>query len=736
MRIRRRDLLLGAVPSALAVPAMRGASLDRAQVCVVAGDGNRRLDVTSVMEELGVRVQSVTAAEAEKADLSQFALVWFAAPSYPYPLELTAPTLEKIEAGLRAGGSVFAEFAVNFPGVPVERTIQKTGIARLYVSSPLNMGPNGLVEGSILDEHDSICLPLRGEALGLRKILSFGRVPGVEKLAGNPKTGDTWPGLVWGERGPGHFAVATTSISEFRKREYAPASHWERFIRELIFALLPPGPRRDLLARHLPCQAYTNPRRWVMPGSAYEIVVETRPGVQVRTSSGGVMRETAPGRYEASLTAPGPGNSRIGGEISAGDTKRAFTLDVPVADRRSAYRRALERNIRWFEKSGVLFKPDGSQGVAEWISGPDINGNRIPFGKGQMFSPVRADCVFESGLAFHLYGKLAGSQRHLRAGDNMLLTVMDYQRLERGDSQYGLWYTRGRSGPPWEDDIGWCTIGCFAGHAYAGNPMFRDRGIISAEASVRAAAQTGKGGLTPAGAQDDHQPHPHDRGHLIASWLYTYGATGDRHYLELAIPALRQMAERFPKIARFLISRTAEASRFLLPLALAYAYTGEAIFADTMKQQAAYLRSRMAECGAIQEDRSNTGDRLSGTDLGLTYDANETITDQLYTTSFGAMNLWIAYKVTGDRSYLDLFHRVTDYLVRIQVESEKPEIDGGWMRGFDYSLWEYYGSNADQSWTAYTLETGWTNAIIDIALALYLTDDPFYPARPPQRLAG
>ena len=94
------------------------------------------------------------------------------------------------------------------------------------------------------------------------------------------------------------------------------------------------------------------------------------------------------------------------------------------------------------------------------------------------------------------------------------------------------------------------------------------------------------------------------------------------------------------------------------------------------------------------------------------------------------MNLWAAYKATGDPSYRELFHRVTDYLVRIQASATKPEIDGGWMRGFDYSLWEYYGSNADQSWTTYTLETGWTNAIIDIALALYLTGDSFLPGTP------
>ena len=134
----------------------------------------------------------------------------------------------------------------------------------------------------------------------------------------------------------------------------------------------------------------------------------------------------------------------------------------------------------------------------------------------------------------------------------------------------------------------------------------------------------------------------------------------------------------------------------------------------------------MAPCGAIQEDGSNAGSSVEGGDLGLTYDPADTVSDQLYTTSFAAMNLWIAYKATGEEAFLGDFHRLTDYLVRIQISSPDPRIDGGWMRGFDYTLWEYYGSNADQWWNAYVMETGWQNAVIDLALALYLSNDPFF----------
>jgi hypothetical protein len=223
--------------------------------------------------------------------------------------------------------------------------------------------------------------------------------------------------------------------------------------------------------------------------------------------------------------------------------------------------------------------------------------------------------------------------------------------------------------------------------------------------------------------------HPHIGGCVLSAWLYTYGMTGQSVYLEQSLPFLRDMIARFPHIESYVISRTCEASRFLLPLALACAYSGEPEFRAALKEQADFLRAHTAPCGAIQEAGSNLGASVEGADLGLANDKRDTISDQLYCTGFAAMNFWIAYKATGDAAYREDFFRIADYLVRIQAETPDPATDGGWMRGFDYGLWEYYGSNADQFWTAYCMETGWCNAIIDIALSLYLLDDSFFEPR-------
>jgi len=727
--MNRRHFLISVPGLAMAQHPPRSANPPRARVCVATGDGSVRPDICGAIEELGLACDVISLQAAERADPHRYALLWIACRDYPYHLALSPGLSSAILAFLESDRGVFAEFVINFPGIPAEPKPEKTGIARLFVKEPLD--PSFLPTGTILDEHDSMCLPIQSGLADVRTVLSFGTVKGVQRVLGTPDPTACWPGLLFGHRGKGRLAVAATSISDFRRREYAPVAHWELFLRELILALLDPATRSAVVSSYLPLRGYTEPRRWVPPGSVYKLVIETTAGAGVVLAGRGKAVETSPGHYEIGLKSGEAGRQTLTGAVSRQAARRVYEVGIEVRDRREEYRRVLERNIRWFERSGVLLRPDGTLGVTEWISGPDINGHRIPYGKGQMFSPQRTDCVFQSGLAFWLAGKVQARPDRQRIGDNLLRAVLDMQRLRRGDERYGLWYTRGRSGPLYQDDIAWATIGCLAGYRYTRLPVLLHRGSLSAAASVKAFKTGGKHGLALAGEEDDTYPHPHDRGHLIASWLYAYGVTGDKSYLDLALPLVDQIIDRFPSIPMFLISRTAESTRFLLPLALAFIYTRSAGYAAELRKQATYLVSRMAACGAIQEDRSNTGIKRSG-DLGLTYDADETVSDQLYTTSFAAMNLWIAYKATSDEAYLAAFHRVGDYLARIQIiDPDRPAIDGGWMRGFDYSLWEPYGSNADESWTAYCMETGWTNAIIDIALALYLLNDGFCEFRAP-----
>ncbi|MEK7404671.1 MAG: hypothetical protein AAB225_06145 [Acidobacteriota bacterium] len=734
--IGRREFLTGTAGYSL------GAALSPAQapqtanpsVVIVADPARPRPDITSVFGELGLPFRLVAADAVAGVQPDVCDLLWLVSPTYPEPSVLSPALVETIGQLLAAGKGVFAEFVTNFPDLPLSDRLRKSGVARLFVHRPLPVA-DALPAGTILEEHDSMFLPVSTEIQEAEVILAFGRVAGVRTILPGFRPETTWPGLLMGLRGPGRFALAVTSLSDFRRRQYAPLARWEPFLRQLVLTLLPEDTRDRVSKAFLPLRAYTEPRTWVQPGEKITVIAETGPGTKVTLAGAApiALAEAAVGRYQAGWKAGAVGPVRLSLRAARGQRFRASEIGLYVAGRKAAYRRALERNIRWFERSGVLLKSDGTAGVAEWISGPDIDGNRNAFGAGQMFSPERADCVFQSGLAFSLYGKVAASRRHQAIGRHMLNRIMDFQRLEPADPGYGLWYTRGRGGPAFQDDTSWATVCALAGYRYTKEPHFLHRGLISAQAQLKAFgpddryrvplnAHAGPGARITSKADD----HPHNGGCVLSAWLYTYGMTSERVYLDTTVPMLVDMIAAFPKIPRYIISKTCESSRFLLPLSFAWAYTRDERFRRALDEHAAYLRSRMAPCGAIQEQGSNIAGRVQGGDLGLTYDQNETISDQLYCTSFASMNLWIAYKATGDKRYLEDFFRVTDYLVRIQIDSPDPAIDGGWMRGFDYSLWEYYGANADTAWTAYCMETGWQNAIIDIALALYLMDDSFY----------
>jgi len=690
-------------------------------VCVAAEPAARAEDLRGVFDEVGLTPEIVAPADAEHAAPGRFAVLWIMAGPDPHPGLMTAEMQKTVRAFHAAGRGVYAEFIAGFPGVADGGRLRKAGPARMVIAESLG-GAGALTKDTILDAHDA--LTIDAAPAGARVCAEFGKVRGVDRVL-TPAPAP-WPAILSGEQGPGRWAWAALRMSDFGRRQFSPHASWFALVRDLARWLLPAQSRERLEGSRIPLKGRTEPRAWAVPGS-FQVIIETATGATV-SSKGLAFTESGPGRFCAEVALRREGTARFEVQVSRGDRKRKVGVETRVEERRAAYRGALDRNIAWFERSGALLSPDGSLGVAEWISGPDGEGNRIPYGKGQLFAPIRADCAFESGLAFLRYGAIASDPKRDLIGRNVLARVLDFQRLEGEDELAGLWYTRGRAGPPYEDDQAWAVICALAAYRETRKPMFLDRGLLAARKTLEV---FGAGSPRSAAPADPDHEHPHDRGQMFAAWLYTYGVTGERQFLSKATRGIRDMKATFRALPKFLISRTGEESRWLLPLALAFAYTGDEVFSRELADTAAYLRSRRAPCGAIQEEGGNAGDRLDGTDLGLTYEGTETISDQLYTTSWAAMNLWIAHCATGLPEYRDDFERLVDYLVRIQLRSGDPRVDGGWTRGFDYEKWESHGSNADHSWTAWCLETGWTNAIIDIALAMYLDGDCFYEKRPP-----
>ena len=72
-----------------------------------------------------------------------------------------------------------------------------------------------------------------------------------------------------------------------------------------------------------------------------------------------------------------------------------------------------------------------------------------------------------------------------------------------------------------------------------------------------------------------------------------------------------------------------------------------------------------------------------------------------------------------DSGAAELEDKLCRFICRIQAVSEdQPYLNGAWLRGFDWELWDYYGSAADSGWGAWSVESGWTCSWISVTLAL------------------
>ena len=45
-------------------------------------------------------------------------------------------------------------------------------------------------------------------------------------------------------------------------------------------------------------------------------------------------------------------------------------------------------------------------------------------------------------------------------------------------------------------------------------------------------------------------------------------------------------------------------------------------------------------------------------------------------------------------------------------------MEGAWLRAFDFEKWDYWASDADLGWGAWSVETGWTQTWITTVFAL------------------
>jgi hypothetical protein len=176
-----------------------------------------------------------------------------------------------------------------------------------------------------------------------------------------------------------------------------------------------------------------------------------------------------------------------------------------------------------------------------------------------------------------------------------------------------------------------------------------------------------------------------------------------------------------------------ERAKMLLPLAWLVRVDDTPEHREWLRKMAGDLLAGQAECGAIREEIGEKGKGgFPPPESNEAYGTSETpliqtngngVSDLLYTVDFAFLGLHEAAAATGDDYYRKAEDKLAEFLCRIQIRSEKhPELDGGWFRAFDFNRWEYWASNGDAGWGAWSIESGWTQSWITTVLGLRLMD--------------
>ncbi len=595
---------------------------------------------------------------------------------------------------------VFIEYSSSIPGMEWKPPAT-AGRERIVVASGA-FGPN-LPPMRILSIHESHFLPVEAP----KPDLVLARVAGFNSaIYGLPSAG-VFPILFEDPRG--NILVATTKLSQFVTARYAPADAWPLVWRRIL--------------------------TWVAQGG---VVPEVHPLATVRPSF--AKMETIP---------------------------------------RDGELRAFSRGVGWYARSRMLIDASWKERAGEAAkykdrvgAGPDAT--RLPAGNGSAgvlegFSSsiqedgsqlarwwIRADCVSETAMALAFSGRLEEKPERLRAAAN-LQNFLYYQsplaqgaRSDPRNAAYGLlgWNTAARYyrdlngyGVYYGDDNARAMLGTMATAALLGSGRWNLPLIRALLANFRTTGKLGfridridqapleRNGWQHYNDGDVVSYSPHYQAYLWACMLWAYRQTGYEPFLARSRNAIKMTMEAYPDNWHWTNGIQQERARMLLPLAWLVRLENTGEHRAWLHRISADLLAAQDDSGAIREEigaahHGAFGPPQSNEEYGtreapLIQENGDPVADLLYTTNFAFLGLHEAAAATGDAAYERAVGKLAQFLVRVQVRSEShPELDGAWFRAFDFKNWEYWASNADSGWGAWSAETGWTQSWITSVLGM------------------
>jgi hypothetical protein len=439
--------------------------------------------------------------------------------------------------------------------------------------------------------------------------------------------------------------------------------------------------------------------------------------------------------------------------------------------------RALRRGAEWYSKARMLVHPawadkydtearkwpdrvgpmpsqswptgDGSLGLLE-----GFNSSISPGGTQPVRWWRRADCIGETVGALALAGAALKSPSLSHIAGNLGDWLYKHSILTAGkradpqDPAFGLvgWNDVAHYygdmdgyGVYYGDDQARSMLGMMMAASALKSDRWNDRLAECLLANLRLTGRRGflpdrinedeleKSGWRPFAESDAVSYSPHYQAYMWACFLRASASGGNPRFLQSAKRGIEQMMAAYPQRWNYTnASISLEQARFLLALAWLVRVEDTPEHRGWLRRIATDLLKKQDACGAIREEivaasgYLPTSNQAYGTsETPLIQENGDPAADLLYTVNFALLGLHEAAAATGEAVYKQAEDRLADFLCRVQARStDQPEFDGAWFRAFDFGRWEYWASNADAGWGAWSVESGWTQSWITSVLAL------------------
>jgi hypothetical protein len=358
---------------------------------------------------------------------------------------------------------------------------------------------------------------------------------------------------------------------------------------------------------------------------------------------------------------------------------------------------------------------------------------------------LRSDSNGESALAFALRGEMDNDDRSKLIAGNLLDWLYFNSGLFQNDpskANYGLIYwAPGNAQALYQDNDIKAILGCMGTAGILNTDRWDEVFVKNILGNFRTTGVNGfrgrrlenpdllRNGWISYWNRETILLQPHYEAWTWASYLWLYHKTHWKPLLEKTQKAITMMMNGYPYDWRWTNGIQQERGRMLLALAWLIRIEDRPEYRTWLKQIATDIEKCQDESGAIQEELgvpdhgdyvpSRSNEAYGTNEAPLIQENGDPVSDLLYTCNFTFLGLHEAYAATGDDQYKRMADKLADFLIRIQVSSDKHhELDGGWFRAFDYRHWEYLGSNADSGWGAWSIEVGWTQAWITTVLSM------------------